>query len=717
MEWYEKPARMMIRYYTGYWDKIKDKDLEKLAKEKKEKWHINCEWIEGTPSVADKTGSPKTNTTLFQAEGFKKFSPLQDFDFLREYLPYAHKYGIKLIAYLNMHWYSYEFAEEHPDWEQITSNGQAYGKIHPLYGNGTTFCVNSSWRDWAFKLIKEAMKTGIDGVHLDGPVIYPDCCYCSSCQKKFKEKFGQEIPKEDWQNPLWKEFLEFREDSMANFLKDAQKVVKEINPKGVIFLNGGNWMQPWSVARDAEKLSKFQNFSAAEFYFHCYKGEHNLYSTTISSKFLTSTGIPGLQFTHYAMGSWHYLYLNQAEIRLALSQAFACGAGTWLGTCFPSAENDPEGYKPVKRIFGFVEENEEYFLNSKSAAQVALLFSSQTSHYYISTFSELYRDLGTGKEENLIRDSGTGKLTVDWSKRKRFCDEFHKDSRIGYFYTLSRQHIPFDIILDSFLTKENLKKYKVLILPDAACLSDNQIKIIKEFVRQGGNLLASFEAGFYDERGNEKKERIFDLLGVKEIEGLFPAYRGENYIIFKEDALSFKKGERIERAPYVFKVKPKKEIKIPAFFLKPLPRIYVPLKEESKYPAIIINQFGRGKVIYFTYPIGNFYGVDKLVNQERLIGEAIKVLTPQQIVEIEAPKTVQMEVFKQRERLIIHLVNNTGDMQRPIGDFIPIFKLKLKVDKENIKRVISLRDKKELEKVNDSYVLPKLIDYDILVVE
>jgi len=717
MEWYEKPARMMIRYYAGYWDKIKDEDLEKLAKEKKEKWHINCEWIEGTPSVADASGSAKTDCTLFKAEGFKKFPSLQDFDFLREYLPYVHKYGIKLIAYLGMHWYSYEFAKMHPDWEQVTSSGQAYGKIHPLYGNGTTFCVNSPWRNWAFRLIKEAMKTGIDGVFLDGPVIYPDCCHCPFCQKKFKEKFGKDIPEENWQNPLWKEFLEFREDSMANFLKDAQRSVKEINPEGVIFLNGGNWMQPWHVARDAEKLSKFQNFSAAEFYFHCYKGEHNLYSTAMSSKFLVSTGIPGLQFTHYAMGSWHYLYLNQAEIKLALAQAFACGAGTWLGTCFPAAENDPEGYKPVKRIFEFVEENEEYFLNSKSAARVALLFSSQTSHYYISSLSEIYRDLGTGKEENLVRDSGTGKLTVDWSKRKRFCDEFHKDSRIGYFSALTRQHISFDIILDKFLTEENLKKYEVLILPDTACLSDNQIEIIKEFIKQGGNLLASFEAGFYDERGNEKKERIFDLLGIKEIERIFPAYRGENYTILKENTLSFKKGERIERAPYAFKVKPKKGVKIPAFFLKPLPRIYVPLREESKYPAILINHFGQGKVIYFTYPIGNFYGVDKLVNQERLIGEAVKMLTPQQIVEIKAPKTIQMEIFKQKKRLIIHLVNNTGDMQRPIGDFIPVFGIKIKTNKKNIKDVFNLRDKKKLEKVNESYVLPKLIDYDLVVVK
>ena len=148
-----------------------------LRREKKERWHVNCEWIIGTPGVAPGTG----HLTTFAAEGFERYPGFEDFDLLREYLPHAKKYGIKLLVYLNMHWYSYEFAERHPDWEQRTSSGESYGRLHPLYGNGTTFCVNSPWRGWAFNLIRETMKSGVDGVFLDGPVVYPDCCYCEYC--------------------------------------------------------------------------------------------------------------------------------------------------------------------------------------------------------------------------------------------------------------------------------------------------------------------------------------------------------------------------------------------------------------------------------------------------------------------------------------------------------------------------------------------------------
>ncbi|PIV64404.1 MAG: hypothetical protein COS11_02370, partial [bacterium (Candidatus Ratteibacteria) CG01_land_8_20_14_3_00_40_19] len=113
MSWYERPVRMMRWDYMQNVSKMKDMNLEQLAKMKKEEWHINCEWIVGTPGAAPGLGFQ----TTFKAEGFERYQGFENFDALREYLPYAHQYGIKLLVYLNMHWYSYEFAKKHPDWE------------------------------------------------------------------------------------------------------------------------------------------------------------------------------------------------------------------------------------------------------------------------------------------------------------------------------------------------------------------------------------------------------------------------------------------------------------------------------------------------------------------------------------------------------------------------------------------------------------------------
>lgn len=276
MDWFERPVRMMRLDYLDKLQQVRQLDLDALAKQKKELWHINCEWIIGTPGISPGLGYYVT----FNTPKFQKYPPLGDFDLIREYLPYAKKYGIHVLAYLNMHWFDYNFAALYPGWEQIMANGTAYGKANPLYGHGTTFCVNSGWRDWAFELITETMKTGLDGVFLDGPVIFPDCCYCPSCAAKFEREYHAPLPvQQDWFNPVWKQFIEFREDSLAEFLKEAQMAVKKVNPRGVIFLNAGNWFGgAWRIARDMEKVSLYEEFNGAEAFFHPGVSDMQLFS-------------------------------------------------------------------------------------------------------------------------------------------------------------------------------------------------------------------------------------------------------------------------------------------------------------------------------------------------------------------------------------------------------------------------------------------------------
>ena len=604
------------------------------------------------------------------------------------------------------------------------SNGEAYGKVHPLYGNGTTFCVNSPWRDWAFKLIEETMKTGVDGIFLDGPVIYPDCCYCESCRKKFKERYGAEIPKEDWQDPLWKTFIEFREDSMAEFLRDARDVVSSINPEGVIFLNAGSW-QPgsWRVARDAKRLSRYQNFSLAEAFFHPSSGRINLYQSAMTTKYLRATGIPAVTAFHYCMGPWHYTFLSPEEIKLSVFQAIGCNGNIWVGGATYRYEYNPEGCRPLNETLGFLEKNEDYLEGLESLSDIALLFSSQTSRYYISAITEVYRDLGSGKEQDLIIDLGTGKTVVDWKKRKLICESLMSFAYEGYFTALTRNHIMFDIILDEDLSPEKLSKYKVLILPDFACLSDRQWRAIEAFVENGGSLIASFDAGLYDEKGEPRfvEERL-NLFGIESIEGAFPAIRGENYIIAKENIFGFNKRNLIERSPYALKVKPKEWAHIPFLFMNPLERVYTPLRGESNYPAVIINNYRRGRIVYFAFPIGAFYGSDRIGTQERLITSSIDYLRNPEIV-ISAPPTVEAEFYRQKNngRLILFLVNNTGDMQRPISYINPVSNIEVSVKNRSIKSVYSLAGDREIafEGKDDfiTFTLPLLKEFDIIKLE
>lgn len=100
MKWHEKPVRMMRWEYMQNVSKMKEMNLDKLAKMKKEQWHINCEWIVGTPGLAPGTGY----LTTFKAEGFERYPGFEKFDCLREYVPYTYKFWDLLKRMKNIMW-------------------------------------------------------------------------------------------------------------------------------------------------------------------------------------------------------------------------------------------------------------------------------------------------------------------------------------------------------------------------------------------------------------------------------------------------------------------------------------------------------------------------------------------------------------------------------------------------------------------------------------
>jgi hypothetical protein len=478
-KWWEKPVRMLRVDYAPNFAAIKEEDLDALARSRREDWQINCEWIVGTPGF---TGGGYCTT--FKATGYELCTGFENFDYLRSYTPYAHKYSIKVIAYLNMHWYPYEFAEAHPGWEQITGNGQSYGRVNPLYGNGTTFCVNSPWREWAFGLMQEAMKTGIDGIFLDGPVIFPDCCCCSSCQQKFQMQYGQAIPEEDWMNPIWKSFLEFREDSLAGFLSDAQKRVQEISPDGVIFLNAGSWGPGgWRIARDIQKTGPFQNFNGAEAFFH-YGKYQNIYGALMTGKYLRAGNKPAVVFTHYMNGKWHYLNLPPGEVKLALAQTAAAGTNPWWALINSSLASQPQSNEPIRDMCSLLEKHEEYLIDAESQAEVGLLFSTQTNRNYLSRIEALYEITESGKEENLLVNMETERK-VDWPARKKQCEELLHSAYLGYFHALTRAHIPFDILLDQVIMTVHAYSYTFYTLYPFPDSGDKPTEFSRQYIADG----------------------------------------------------------------------------------------------------------------------------------------------------------------------------------------------------------------------------------------
>ena len=90
-----------------------------------------------------------------------------------------------------------------------------------------------------------------------------------------------------------------------------------------------------------------------------------------------------------------------------------------------------------------------------------------------------------------------------------------EDHVLGMYHALVEARVPFELVHEALLTPDRLDAFKLLILADAAALSDAQCAAIREFVSRGGSVLATFATSLYDETGGKRADfGLADLFGV-----------------------------------------------------------------------------------------------------------------------------------------------------------------------------------------------------------
>ena len=99
--------------------------------------------------------------------------------------------------------------------------------------------------------------------------------------------------------------------------------------------------------------------------------------------------------------------------------------------------------------------------------------------------------------------------------RRRGAGRPGADHVLGMYHALVESRVPFELVHEAFLTPDRLAPFKLLILADAAALSDAQCAAIRDFVARGGSLLATFASSLYDERGRRRDNfGLADVFGV-----------------------------------------------------------------------------------------------------------------------------------------------------------------------------------------------------------
>jgi hypothetical protein len=290
---------------------------------------------------------------------------------------------------------------------------------------------------------------------------------------------------------------------------------------------------------------------------------------------------------------------------------------------------------------------------------------------------------------------------------------------LGTFRTAVEEHLPITVINDWNLNSEDLARYKLLILPNAACLDDAQVTAIGQFVRAGGGLVASLDTSLFDEYGNPREKfALGEVLGVEhrgppdstgagkeEIDVNFaqaigPDYweKRKNVFDFRQDVRTFLNEGRMKTYvgdnPVTFKG-PAVRVATKGADVKIVGTIQAKSVAAAQLmPGVVTHAHGKGKVVYFAAGFDAAYYLYAYPYQRLALKHAISwaAATPAPVT-VEAPMCVHATVMRQyrkdkegAERLVVHLfsdLNTTAHHALPVDDVplreevIPIYDIRV----------------------------------------
>lgn len=651
-----------------------------------------CHFICMRLAAVDGDSGLDDNELYFETRRANKKNP----DLLKDFVRLAHRSGIRVVVYFNVHWYRKKFARR-TGWGQIREDGSL---IDNVYTTGSSLCINSGWRDWVFDVVEDLCRYDIDGIFYDGPIFFADTCYCESCRRLFKEEYGEEIPKKsNYSDPLWLKLIEFQVASLGRFLKETNEIIKSKSSEILFYMNGNaNWPY-WPTGRDNREIIKYTDILGAEGGF--IYGDLNtvpFYKPGVTAKLLNSqaAGKPVVVFDCAGHKSWSWYLLPEKEVKLLMSETISNGGNVWI-SIFPEDIRDENVIGGIAQINNRILENKDIFYGTESIANVALLYPMISANIYRGSTVPL-TDFTAEMEREKVGD---------------IYEEFN-----GFYEILLRNKIQFDVIDEENL--RDLSRYEVLILPNAACLSSEHVELIRQFVRNGGTLIASFESSLYDERGRKLSNfGLSDLFGVDCGQEILNLERW-NYIYpdLGSGLLDGIVKKYLPSTEYGLKTEPKTGNVFIYFYEKLRGRLDRD-PSMSEIPFAVFNSYGEGVAIYFSGTFGSTYYRYRFPEYSLILKNLLGRFS-RKLIDLEE-EWVEVVLRSKENKILIHLINLITGPKRPFTYIKRLEDLKIRLFVPHISsaRSVFLREHLNFEKKEDFYeiTLPVLNEYDLVCIE
>ncbi|HJT76312.1 MAG TPA: alpha-amylase family protein [Gemmataceae bacterium] len=583
-----------------------------------------------------------------------------------------------------------EVYEKHPDWRHVATRTDEIPQIDmKKYPHGGMLCLLGPYGDFFIDVLAEILTKypDVDAFSFDG-LHYGGVCYCKHCRDAYRKDTGGDIPAADLNDPAFRRYQHWADRRMEDLVRRMQERLKRIKPTVALVTwttNAGRFGHFLSIPRNMpSRMNLLLDAPDQEFWLD----ETNRGATIVpafANAYIWATTNHRVAFSEPYILSHGNPYGKDSfppqEILRRMMLALTYGAAPSIAVGQPA--NLQQG---LYDCLDEVRRRKPWLTHKKPEPWAALVMSDNTRNFY-------------GRSPGLV-------------------EERYLASVFGTFRAAVEEHLPVTVINDWNLNADDLRRYKVLILPNTACLDDAQAAAVEQYVRAGGGLVASLDTSLFDEYGDPRKDfALGPVLGVRyrglpdagngkreEIDVNFAKAIGPDYWEKRKNVFDFKlePGSLLNQGrmktyvgdqPVTFKG-PAVRVAV----TDPASRLLGTLRAKAgggaAFPGVVARSYGKGRVVYFAAGLDAGYYLYAYPYQRLALRSAVAwAAAGPQPVTVEAPMCVHTTVMRQSkggERLVVHLfsdLNTTAQHALPVDDVplreevVPIHDIRITFDR------------------------------------
>jgi len=545
-------------------------------------------------------------------------------DLFGECVAAAKKRGMRVVARMSPDLNWGDALEAHPEWAMRNQDGsvQHSGEDPRLFKT----CMFTSYMDDYVPAIMREVNSlyDVDCFYANGwpPLGSLPVCYCAVCSK---------LPSSGTP-AYWHAFT----DRVLQLWQRYDAIAKEKKPDSFFFANsGGNVRGGPNLDQLGKTLAWFQADNQGRTY-----EEPSIWGCSLQGRVCNAVldgKIAANVTAAYSTGQpgWRNVSKSPAETRMWLSQTVASGMVPYLH--FVGDENgfgeDRRWQKVGEEYFPWTALHDAHLATRRSIANIGVVIGQSTQLLY------------------------PGPATV----RSR---AYMRETTEGLYHALLQGRFAFDFVHEDRLEPERLSKYRALLLPNVAMLSDKQCRQLTDYVHAGGSLMASFETSLYDE--NLKPREDFGLAGLMGISkaGSAIGTNGNAYSahIAKPHAIL----EGFSDTTWIAGAQNRVPLKavnnaiatvVPGFVRYP-PELAYPTERQTDEPAIVLRESGKSRTVWFPGDIERTYWITGHSDLLRLLHNAIRwVSHDERAVQVDGSGLVEVFCWETAPGYAVHLLN------------------------------------------------------------